>query len=59
MLKNFKNLVKFLPIAAVIDTRIFCVYGGISKEMEYYQKLFEIDRPIDIPEFGAFYLLKM
>jgi serine/threonine-protein phosphatase 4 catalytic subunit len=43
-----------LPLAAVIDNEIFCVHGGLSKELETIQQIKDIDRNMEPPDDGLF-----
>jgi diadenosine tetraphosphatase ApaH/serine/threonine PP2A family protein phosphatase len=41
-----------LPIAAVVDRRIFSVHGGLSPEIPFVETIGEQDRVCEIPESG-------
>ena len=41
-----------MPVAALVAKRIFCMHGGLSPELLSLQKINQIPRPIDIPDFG-------
>jgi serine/threonine-protein phosphatase PP1 catalytic subunit len=43
---------RWLPIAAIVANRIFCVHGGLSKDLRDLNDLREIARPLDIPDHG-------
>ena len=43
-----------LPLAAIIDNEIFCVHGGLSKDLVNIQQIEEIDRNMEPPEYGLF-----
>jgi len=43
-----------LPLAAVINERIFCVHGGLSPEITTVDQICRINRNRDIPHEGAF-----
>jgi serine/threonine-protein phosphatase PP1 catalytic subunit len=45
----------WLPIAAIVANRIFCVHGGLSKELRDLNDLREIARPLEIPAHGLVY----
>lgn len=48
----FCDVFNCLPVAAIIDDKIFCVHGGISPSMESLDDIKEIARPTEIPEEG-------
>ncbi|KAH0789249.1 Serine/threonine protein phosphatase PP1 isozyme 3 [Histomonas meleagridis] len=50
--KTFNEVFRYLPLAAVISSRIFCVHGGISGQMQSLEMIEELPRPLDIPENG-------
>jgi serine/threonine-protein phosphatase PP1 catalytic subunit len=48
----FNEVFDSMPIVSVIDDRIFCVHGGISPELNSIDNVFDIPRPIEVPEEG-------
>jgi len=50
--KAFVDLFNCLPIAAVIDEKMFCVHGGLSPDLLSLDQINQIIRPVDIPETG-------
>jgi serine/threonine-protein phosphatase PP1 catalytic subunit len=50
--KIFCETFNYLPIAALIDKKIFCTHGGISPEFFSFEQLKIIKRPTEIPEEG-------
>jgi serine/threonine-protein phosphatase PP1 catalytic subunit len=42
----------WMPVAALIDDKIFCVHGGLSPELTSFDQLHKIARPTDIPSSG-------
>jgi len=42
-----------LPVAALIDDRILCMHGGLSKDMNSLDAIKGIQRPTKIPETGV------
>lgn len=38
----------YLPLAALIGNKIFCVHGGISPRLESLEQINEIQRPVMI-----------
>ena len=49
---EFCQLFEWMPIAAVISNRIFCVHGGLSPQLDNLQQIKAIQRPTGIPETG-------
>jgi len=41
-----------MPVAAVIDEKIFCMHGGLSPELNNMDQIRKISRPCDIPDAG-------
>lgn len=41
-----------LPVAAIIDDKIFCCHGGLSPDLSNVGQISNIKRPIDIPIQG-------
>jgi len=50
----FTDLFDFLPIAATIDDRIFCVHAGLSPSLQNINDINEIKRVKEIPHEGPF-----
>lgn len=50
--KLFCNLFDHLPLSAIIDKKILCMHGGISKELVNVSQLKAFKRPLEIPEQG-------
>jgi serine/threonine-protein phosphatase PP1 catalytic subunit len=50
--KMFCNLFNHLPLTALIDNKILCMHGGISKELISISQLKTFKRPLEIPDNG-------
>jgi serine/threonine-protein phosphatase PP1 catalytic subunit len=50
--RMFCDVFSCLPVAAVIDDKIFCVHGGISPSLTDLDQIRNIERPLEIPEDG-------
>ncbi|KAI3950817.1 hypothetical protein C5167_043327 [Papaver somniferum] len=50
--KIFTDCFNCLPVAAVIDEKIFCMHGGLSPDLENLKQINDIKRPTEIPDAG-------
>ncbi|GAA0142777.1 protein phosphatase [Lithospermum erythrorhizon] len=50
--KVFTECFNVLPVAALIDEKIFCMHGGLSPELQHLKQINELPRPTDIPDDG-------
>lgn len=50
--KKFVTAFNMLPVAALIEDRILCMHGGLSKDMAALDQIKNITRPAKIPETG-------
>jgi serine/threonine-protein phosphatase PP1 catalytic subunit len=50
--KSMCDCFNCLPVAAVIDDRIFCMHGGLSPELSNFEQIKRILRPVEVPESG-------
>lgn len=50
--KTFTDCFNCLPIAAIIDEKIFCCHGGLSPDLQDMEQIRRIVRPTDVPDTG-------
>lgn len=50
--KLFVEMFNWLPVAALIDDKIFCLHGGLSPDLNTLDQVAKIQRPTDIPDSG-------
>jgi len=50
--KLFVEMFNWMPVAALIDDKIFCVHGGLSPDLSTLDQIVKIVRPTDIPDNG-------
>jgi diadenosine tetraphosphatase ApaH/serine/threonine PP2A family protein phosphatase len=47
--KTFTDCFNCLPVAAIVDGKIFCMHGGLSPELHHMDQIRRIPRPTDVP----------
>lgn len=52
LFRNFTDMFNWLPVAAIIDNKIFCIHGGLSPELEKVEQILKITRPTEVPISG-------
>lgn len=50
--KTFTECFNCLPVAAIIDEKIFCMHGGLSPDLNTLDQIKRIIRPTDVPDQG-------
>jgi len=48
----FNEVFGYMPLAAVISDKIFCVHGGLSQTFHDLSQITALTKPIDVPETG-------
>jgi serine/threonine-protein phosphatase PP1 catalytic subunit len=48
----FTNVFDYMPVAAIIADKMFCVHGGISPELKSMEQIRRLERPLAIPSHG-------
>lgn len=50
--KSFCDLFDHLPLTGIIENKILCMHGGISKDLVSVSQLKQFKRPLEIPDNG-------
>ena len=50
----FVDVFDYLPLAAIVDSKVLCIHGGCSPEIQTLDQLRAIDRKSEPPNEGAF-----
>ena len=50
--KTFTDCFNCLPIAAIIDEKIFTMHGGLSPDLSSMEQIRRVMRPTDVPDTG-------
>lgn len=48
----FCDVFNCMPVAAIVEGKIFCVHGGLSPDLYSMEQIKSIERPAEIPENG-------
>lgn len=51
--KTFTDCFNCLPIAAIIDEKIFTMHGGLSPDLQSMEQIRRVMRPTDVPDTGG------
>lgn len=50
--KTFQDVFNCMPVAALIENKIFCCHGGLSPHLRTLEQLKRIVRPVEVQETG-------
>ena len=50
--KHFTELFDYLPLAAMVDQKIFCPHGGLSPSLENVDQILDLQRVQEVPHEG-------
>ena len=50
--KTFTECFNCLPVAAILEDKIFCVHAGLSPDFHSMEQIRSIPRPTDVPDIG-------
>lgn len=50
--KTFSDVFNVMPVAALIDEKIFCMHGGISPQLDSFEQILKLVRPLEVPDQG-------
>jgi serine/threonine-protein phosphatase PP1 catalytic subunit len=50
--EGFSSVLDCLPLAAIVDGKIFCVHGGISPDLDSLDRIRRVARPAAVPNAG-------
>lgn len=48
----FTDCFNCLPVAALIDDKIFCMHGGLSPDLKTFEDIKSLKKPMDVPDSG-------
>ncbi|EDW10051.2 serine/threonine-protein phosphatase alpha-2 isoform isoform X1 [Drosophila mojavensis] len=50
--RTFVDCYNCMPVAAIVDTKIFCCHGGLSPELNSMAQITKLQRPCEVPDKG-------
>ncbi|KAF5301881.1 hypothetical protein FQR65_LT08713 [Abscondita terminalis] len=48
----FNHCFNCLPVAAIVEEKIFCCHGGLSPHLESLKQIANLPRPTNVPKYG-------
>jgi serine/threonine-protein phosphatase PP1 catalytic subunit len=52
--RSFADTFNCMPVAGIVENKIFCMHGGLSPDLNSLSQIFAIPRPSEIPDKGLF-----
>jgi serine/threonine-protein phosphatase PP1 catalytic subunit len=50
--KTFSDVFNVMPVCGLIDEKIFCMHGGLSPQLESFEQVLKLVRPLEVPDQG-------
>jgi len=50
--RTFTECFNCMPVAAIVDEKIFCMHGGLSPDLNHMDQIRRLKRPTDVPDSG-------
>lgn len=50
--RQFSDCFNCMPIAALVESRILCMHGGLSPDLRHVRDIARLPRPVDVPDTG-------
>ena len=50
--KTFSDVFNVMPVCALIDEKILCMHGGLSPQLDSFEQILKLVRPLEVPDQG-------